>query len=323
MIKLTTKKMPAKKEFLNLRIFLKIFLIFLFFLTLPGISVYKPPKVLSEVDNIKKPTAPALIPQNKALIQAPLLSAEGVIVLDLPSMVVIYEKNKDKMLSPASTTKIVTALVAKDYYKDDDILEVKTLITEGRIMGLKFKERISAENLIYGALVHSANDAAYTLAENYPGGVSAFVDKMNLKVKELNLKNTHFVNPIGFEDPQQYTTAYDLAQISRLLLLNSDLKRIISTKLISVPDETYTTYHTLENVNTLLGRIPGVAGVKTGWTEEAGEVLSTLVKRNDKEVLVVVLKSKDRFGETELLINWIFSNFSWIDIKPTGPTNLH
>lgn len=312
------KKEPHNKNYL-ISIF-KAFLIFLFFISLPGINIYQPPPIRSNTLFVVNLPTPALYPQNLNKEVPPKVTAASVLIVDLPSQVVLFEKNSRERLPPASTTKIMTALVASEHYPSSQILEVKTIINEGRIMGLVSGEKISAENLIYGALVHSANDAAYILAENYPGGVSAFVDKMNQKVEDLGLTDTHFTNPIGFAEENHYTTAYDLAQLSRILLRNEKLKKIISTKIISVSDETYSIFHTLENVNLLLGRIPGVAGVKTGWTKEAGEVLSTVIKREDQEVLIVILKSEDRFGETQNLINWVFSNYQWIDLRPTLST---
>lgn len=298
----------------------KIVIVSLFYLSLPGINIYQPPPIYSKpITNIQFPT-PALYPQNVANLPVPRISSEGVLIVDLASQKVLFEKNSRQKFPPASTTKIVTALVAFEYFKPEQILEVKKPLVEGRVMGLISGERISAENLIYGALVHSANDAAFTLAENYPGGENAFVDKMNEKIKQLGLTDTHFTNPVGFENPNHYTSPYDLAQLSRLALANEKIKKIIATKLISVSDESYSIFHTLENVNLLLGKVPGVAGVKTGYTPEAGEVLSTIVKRGDNEVLIVVLKSSDRFGETEALINWVFNNYKWINLQPTDST---
>lgn len=309
------KRKPYFKA--NLFFYLKIFLFFLFFLSLPGIPVYQSPAMYSKALNLEQIPSPALYPLNLGKSTLPRISAEGVIIIDLPSQIVLYEKNSKTRFPPASTTKIITSLVALDYFHPEEILEVKDVITEGSVMGLITGEKISVENLILGTLIHSANDAAYTLAQSYPGGVTAFVDKMNEKVASLGLIDTHFTNPVGFEDKNHYTTAYDLAQISRIALENSLIRKITGTKLISVSDESYTHFHTLENVNSLLGKVPGVAGVKTGWTEQAGEVLSTVVKRDKHEILLVLLKSQDRFGETEALINWVFTNFQWIDLQPT------
>ncbi len=309
------KNKPRKG--LSFTSYIKILILSLFFISLIGFSGYQFPEVVSNPLRLDNIPSPALYPENRNILPFPQISAEGVYIMDLQSAVVLYEKNARKLFPPASTTKVVTALMALSFYNNEDILEVKTVVNEGRLMGLQKGERISAENLIYAALIHSANDAAYTLAENYPGGVTAYIDKMNDIASEVGLKDTHFTNPIGFEEEGHYTTAYDLAQISRLALKNKTIKKIISTKIISVADENYTIFHTLENVNALLGRVPGVAGIKTGYTKEAGEVLSTIIKRDNHEVLIVLLKSQDRFGETESLIKWIFANFKWVNLQPT------
>jgi len=178
-------------------------------------------------------------------------------------------------------------------------------------MGLVNGEKISFEALLYGSLVHSANDAAYTIAENYPGGIENFVAMMNKKAASLNLTDTHFSNPIGFDDDNQYITARDLAKLTKIALQNKIFAKIVSTKSITVSDVTYTYFHPLSNVNELLGKVSGVSGVKTGFTQTAGEVLVSNVKKNDRDVLFIVLKSQDRFGESEKLINWVFENFAW------------
>lgn len=309
-----------KKKFrlINYLIFsFKIIVLFFFFLSLPGVNIYQPPPIVSKPIAVDDFPTPALYPEKIGGIPPPVLTAEGVLVVDLNSQKFLLDKNIHQRFAPASTTKIVTALVAFDYYRPDQILKVTKPLVDGRVMGLVTGEEISAENLIYGLLVHSANDAAFALAENYPGGVTAFVEEMNEKVKELGLTNTHFTNPAGFEDSNHYISAYDLAQLSRIALYKPEIRKIIGTKLITVADKDYRVFHLLENVNVLLGKIEGVAGVKTGYTPEAGEVLSTLVKRGENEVLIVLLKSKDRFGETEALINWIFNNYKWVDLRPT------
>jgi D-alanyl-D-alanine carboxypeptidase len=267
---------------------------------------------------IKLPPPP-LYPVNVTKNLPMDMTAEGVLIKDIPSGVILYTKNEKNRFSPASTTKVMTALVALDKYKLNDILTVNTVMKEGRLMGLIEGETISFESLLYGALVHSGNDAAYTLAENYPGGVNGFVDAMNAKAKELHLDNSHFTNPIGFDHPEHYTTAVDLAKMSEAGLESDIFKKIISTKNITVSDTTFTYFHDLKNVNELLGKIQGVKGIKTGFTENGGEILISEVNKNGKDILIVLLKSRDRFGETEKLINYVFSNFVWITVNELIP----
>ena len=178
-------------------------------------------------------------------------------------------------------------------------------------MGLVSGERLTVENLLFGTLVQSANDATYALAENYPGGVEKFVEAMNKKAKDLHLVNSTFTNPIGFDDPNHKMTPMDLARLASVALTNKTVAKMVAIPQITVSDVTHTYFHPLTNVNQLLGKIPGVGGIKTGWTAEAGENLVTLVERNGHRVIIVTLKSLDRFSDTGKLIDWVFANYQW------------
>lgn len=263
---------------------------------------------------------PPFYPLDVNKVEAPTISAAGVYIVDLPSNVVLFEKNANVRFLPASTTKIVTAIVALDYYHLDDVLTVKSVMNSGKTMGLVPNEKITAESLLYGTLIHSANDAAYSLAENYPAGIAGFVEEMNKKAVQLNLTDTHFTNPAGFDDSQNYTTPVDLARLAKVALNNKIFAKIVATRSITVSDTNYTYFHELRNVNELLGKVAGVAGVKTGFTQSAGEILVSEVKKNGQSVLFVVLKSQDRFKDTEKLIDWVFNNFTWQDITKISPT---
>ena len=206
----------------------------------------------------------------------------------------------------------MTALVAMDVFKLDDVFTVTGIVNSGRVMGLVAGEKITFESLLYGALVHSANDAAYAIAENYPGGVTAFVTAMNNKAKELKLSGTSFANPIGFDDPLQQTTPEDLAKLAIVALSDKTFAKIVGTRAITVSDVNFTYFHDLSNVNELLGKVAGVAGVKTGYTEFAGEILVSEIRKSGQSILIALLKSNDRFGETQKLISWVFENFSWV-----------
>lgn len=245
----------------------------------------------------------------------PGVSAESVLAVDVNSGSILYEKNPDEQLLPASTTKIVTALVSLDYYPLDKILTVINPSVEGQKMGLVTGERMSVKNLLYGLLVYSANDAAEVLAQDFPGGRDMFVSAMNLKAKELGLYNTHFTNPVGLDGKTHTTTARDLVKASEYAMNNKVFANIVSTKEVTVKSADDKYIHKLTNINKLLGEVDGVLGVKTGWTEEARENLVTFVKRqvngHERKVMIVVLGSDDRFGETKKLIDWIFSNYNW------------
>lgn len=247
----------------------------------------------------------------------PVLSAQAVLAVDIDSGVSLYEKNPDEAFLPASTTKIITALVAMDYYSNLQVLEVKDAKVDGQKMGLVSGEKIDVESLLYGLLVYSANDAAEVLAQNFPGGRGFFISAMNSKVEKLGLTNTSFANPTGLDVYAEnvHTTARDLVRVSEYAMENPKFAKIVGTKQITVTSLDGKVVHRLENINELLGVVDGVVGVKTGWTENARENLVTYVRRGDKKVLIALLGSQDRFGETRELIDWIFENYSWMGVS--------
>lgn len=253
----------------------------------------------------------------------PIISAQGAIAVDLDSGVPLYEKNPDLGLLPASTTKIVTALIALDTFSLDQILTVpKGINVDGQKMGLFAGEQMKVEDLLYGLLVYSANDAAMTLAMNYPvssesgiSSYSAFIDSMNNKARKLSMNNSNFENPVGLDGLNQTTTARDLVRVSEVAMRNPIFSKIVGTKSITITDVTGKYVYHLENVNQLLGEVPGVLGIKTGWTENARENLVTFIENDNHKIVLVILGSQDRFGETKELINWIFENYEWQDVN--------
>jgi len=250
----------------------------------------------------------------------PTLSAQGVIAMDLTSGITLYEKNPDVKLLPASTTKIVTALVSLDTYKLDQVLTVgKGVKVDGQKMGLRVGEKMKFEDLLYGLLVYSANDAAQTLAQNYPGGYEAFIEAMNQKASELSMTNSLFDNPVGLDTNGQRSTAKDLIRVSEVAMRNPVFAKVVGTKQITISDASGNKPYNLKNINQLLGVVPGVMGVKTGWTENARENLVTYIERDGHKIMIALLGSQDRFGETKELINWIFESYKWQSV--TVPTN--
>jgi D-alanyl-D-alanine carboxypeptidase (penicillin-binding protein 5/6) len=291
-----------------------------FFILMPGTNGFvqfsAKTKVLTRLFPYPTPS-PAPYPVNASgSYPGSEISADGVVVYDVASGTVMYGRNADKSLSPASTTKIMTALVALDSFGLDDVVTVHTIANSGQVMGLVPGEQMTVENLLYGALVFSGNDAAWALAEYYPGGVDKFVEAMNARAAKLHLTHSHFTNPVGYDDPDHKMTAMDLTRLAAYALTNKTIAKIVAIPQITISDISYTHFHALTNVNQLLGKIPGVAGIKTGWTEDAGENLVTLIDRNGHKVIIVVLKSQNRFGDTISLINWTFSAFNWQVYSP-------
>lgn len=243
----------------------------------------------------------------------PEVTAESIYLVDLPSFTPIYSRNENLELFPASTTKILTALVAYDIYKPNQIITVKKTIDDGQIMGLMIGEKITVENILYGMLVYSGNDAAYVLADNY--GYDKFIDLMNKKAQTLGMKNSHFSNPNGLDSGTQHSTSYDLSLAARELLKNPYLSKIVSTKEITISDVDFKYFHQLNNVNKLLGEIQGLGGLKTGYTENAGENLVSFYKKNGHQFVIVILKSLDRFSDTRNIIKWIDENVDYANPK--------
>lgn len=240
----------------------------------------------------------------------PYVTAEGVYVVELDSFSTLYEKNSHVKFFPASTTKMITALVAYDLYKTDDVITVKEASIEGQIMNLMPHERITVENLLYGMLVYSGNDAAYAFANDY--GFDKFILLMNAKAQQIGMKDTTFKNPAGLDDYAQLTTPFDLALAGRELLQNPYLRKIVGTKEIIISDVDYKRFHTLTNVNKLLGEVQGLGGLKTGYTELAGENLVSFYRKDNHDYIIVIMKSQDRFEDTKAIVNWIDANVSYV-----------
>jgi D-alanyl-D-alanine carboxypeptidase (penicillin-binding protein 5/6) len=256
---------------------------------------------------------PRLIPKYSSF---PVVSAQSAMVVDLNSGVTLYEKDPQRGLYPASTTKIVTALVVLDSYELGSVVTVPYYSVVGQRMGLSWGETITVRNLLEGMLIYSANDAAEVFALVHPGGRDEFITLMNQKVKDLGLINTHFTNPAGLDDANQFSTVKDLITVSKVAMNNPIFAEIVGTKEKTVTSSDGVIKHKLVNTNKLLGTIDGVRGVKTGWTEVARENLVTYIERDNKKIMIAVLGSQDRFGETKELIDWIFANYRWNKVNP-------
>lgn len=235
------------------------------------------------------------------------LTAKSVLVYDLTSNKVIFEKNAKERMPMASLTKIMTAIIAMENRRDDDryIVNGDDLVGENS-MGLVSGERLSQEELLYGLLLPSGNDAAETLASNYEdGGRKAFVKAMNDKAKALGLTDTNFTNPSGLQgDGDQYTTAYDLLVVTRYALEKFPIfRRIVSTAEYQIEETSGHNAHYLVNETNLLTTYPGVAGVKTGYTPEAGLCLVTYLDYEGHKVVGIILNSENRRGEMKELLD--------------------
>ena len=251
-----------------------------------------------------------VLKSNEFFLDDLTLSATSVYAIDLSSMTVLYEKDSQKSLYPASTSKMMTALVALDTFSLEKELMVRQEATvSGNKLSLKEGDLISVKDLLAALLIFSANDSAYVLANNDDLGTNNFIKKMNEKALNLGLKQTHFVNPAGFDEDGQLSTARDLSIIARELLRHEQLKQLVSTPYKQIVGQNWS--YDLYNSNQLLGQIQGVSGVKTGTTELAGEVLVTLIERDGHQILITLMNSQDRYQDTSKLIAWILNNYEW------------
>lgn len=276
----------------------------------------------TKVKGVSAASVPQGLPQVPVLNEEviyPALTAQSVIVLDMDSGIPLYEKNPNARFLPASTTKIMTAIVAMEYYDLQQEIVVERFSVSGQKMNLLPGEKIRVEDLIYGLLIYSANDAAEVLARNYPGGREMFIAEMNKKANELNLSNTNFENPSGFDGFEHYSTARDLVTVASYAMKDPLFSEVVSTRTKIVTDVSGEIIHNLRNTNELLGQVEGVLGVKTGWTENARENLVTYINREGRNIMIAVMGSQDRFGETRTLTEWVFSNYNWVKINDYSP----
>jgi D-alanyl-D-alanine carboxypeptidase len=240
----------------------------------------------------------------------PDITASAAIVMDLRSQVILFSKNPEIRFSVASTTKVMTALVGLDYFQPTDILTVKRDHVDGSFVGLLKGDQISFETALYGMMLPSGNDAAYTIADNYPGGADAFIKKMNEKAQSLHLSHTHYADPAGLEDDGDYSTVTDLARLASVAIQNPILRPIAATKEKMLTIENTGRVIDAKNLNELLGQ-DGVIGLKTGTTPGAGEVLILVKKEQEHEIVTVVMRSESRFYDTQLLLNLISHNITY------------
>lgn len=258
--------------------------------------------------------------KNSTYTPPPPTSAESIVIIDADTGFSLYQQDPHTRRLPASTTKIMTALVALDTYDLDQILTVtREEDTIGQTMKLVAGEQITFQNLLQGLLISSGNDAALTLALGYPdGGYSGFVAAMNQKATNLGLRNTQYQNVSGLDGVNHYTSAADLAALTRHALSNPTFAQIVATKQATVNSVDGQISHRLTSTNQLLEEIEGVSGVKTGWTEAAGECLVTTVTRDGHQLITVVLGSQDRFADSAALIQWAFANHTYKTIGQTA-----
>ncbi len=252
---------------------------------------------------------PAVALANQTAV--PTIGAKGAALMDVDSGRLLYGKNEHVQLPMASTTKIMTAILAIESGRLNELVTVSSnaVKVEPSSIWLVAGEQMSLLHLVYGLMLRSGNDAAIAIAEHLAGSVSAFAELMNAKARELGMVNTNFTNSHGLPDNNHYTTAYDLAMLSAYALRNPQFRAIVSTTRISIADERTGAPRIWYNKNRMLEIYPGADGVKTGWTRAAGHCLVASASRSGQRLVAVVLNSPDDWGETASLLDYGFANY--------------
>lgn len=248
----------------------------------------------------------------------PTINSRRYAIYDRLSGRCIYGKDENKQTAMASTTKIMTAIIVVENCNLNDTVTItaKAAGTGGSTLGINTNDKITVNDLLYGLMLRSGNDAAVALAIHTAGSVEEFANMMNEKAKKIGLKNTHFVTPHGLDNAEHYTTAYELAKLTDYALKNKTIAKIVATKsttiyINEIPRQ-------INNTNELLGNVEGVYGVKTGFTNNAGRCLVTSVKRGDMDLIVVVLGAdtrKDRAKDSMKLIEYAFKKYRIINVE--------
>ncbi len=241
----------------------------------------------------------------------PSTAARAAVVMEVSSKRVLYAKNPHMKLPMASTTKIMTAILAIEMGNLEDVVTVspKAVGVEGSSIYLAKGERLTLEQLLYGLMLRSGNDAAVAIAEHIGGSVENFVRLMNRKAVQIGARNTNFVNPHGLHDDMHYTTAYDLALISAYAMQNPVFRTIVSTKYKKIPWEGRSYDRVLQNKNALLWSYEGANGIKTGYTKVSRRCLASAALRDGMQLVCVVLDCQPWFDDSATLLDYGFANF--------------
>ena len=251
----------------------------------------------------------SLLPLSVGAESAPTLSAASAILIDADSGKILFEKDADAIRPMASTTKIMTALVALSLADPEQEIRVTAgaVGIEGSSAYLKEGELFTLEELLYALLLQSANDAAAAIALSLAGSVDAFVEEMNQTASALGLSDTHFETPGGLDGKTHYTTAKDLARLTRVALKHPLFAKTVSTKTYTIPANDARTQRSFVNHNKLLFRYDGCIGVKTGFTKKSGRCLVSAAERDGVRLIAVTLDDPDDWRDHESLLDYGFS----------------
>ena len=261
-----------------------------------------------------------IIVLNMLSLSAAAISAKSAILIDSNSGRILYEHNAYEKLPMASTTKIMTGLLSCESEKLEKSVKASPFAsgTEGSSLWLKIGEKQTLENLTYGLMLKSGNDAAVAIAEYIGGSVDAFALLMNKKAREIGATSTNFENPHGLDSKEHYTTAYDLALIAREAMKNEKFREIVATKTYSIPMQGEPWDRAFKNHNKLLWNYEGCNGVKTGYTKKSGRCLVSSASKGNEELICVTLNAPQDWDDHTKLLNYGFDNFETITVFKKG-----
>lgn len=239
------------------------------------------------------------------------VSARNAIAIDSKTNQVLFEQNAREIVPMASTTKILTALVALNYGDlDREITISKNAASiRGSKVGYKADEKITAHELLFGLMFKSGNDAAIALAEDIGGSIEGFAKIMNDYAKSLGLVDSHFESPHGLDSSKHYTTAYDLAILTTTAMKNDKFREICGSK--TMLKDKYNFTREYQNINKILYKIPEANGVKTGYTGQAGKCLVSSINHQDRNIIIVVLNCFDRWNVTEKIYKSVCESYEF------------
>lgn len=250
----------------------------------------------------------------------PVINSKRYAVYDRMSGTVVYGLDENKESAMASTTKIMTSIIVLENV--ENLNEIVTInkdaaMTYGSRLGLKQNDKLSVNDLLYGLMLRSGNDAAVALALHVSGSIEEFAKLMNEKAEELKLVHTHFVTPNGLDNPDHYSTAFELAKLTDYALKNSKFCEIVKSKFANITINGVNKQ--IKNTNELLfTSMDGIYGVKTGFTFNAGRCLISAIKKNNMDLIIVVLGAdtrKDRANDSIKLMNYVLNHYYVEDIE--------
>lgn len=240
--------------------------------------------------------------------------SKAAILMDQQTKRILYEQKSDEQLPIASTTKVITAILAIEMGSlyEETIISEKSASTEEASIDLVAGEKIILQNLLLGTLIKSGNDAAVAVAELIGGTEKQFIDIMNKKAKILGAYNSHFVNPNGLPADHHFSSAHDLAIISSYAMKNPIFRDMVQIKTAHIPNTHSGVNRYIKNTNKLLWDYPFATGIKTGTTDAAGPCLIASAEKGNTKLIVVVLNSEHRFEDSKRLLEWGFEHYNTV-----------